>query len=164
MNRVDLLTAKLLDETLTDDEWAELEGLLAADAGAEESHRALLELEGVLRGLRTEFDLAARTIERVKEAQAEKTTRAVMAEIAMQSPPTWSGGRAEPARSRRRSWFVAAAVVAVAAGLVLGLWLGTREDETRPVDTQPRAGFRPAHAHFGLGGIAVSHWRCPAGA
>lgn len=143
MNRVDLLTAKLLDETLTDEEWAELEGLLAADARAEESHYSLLELEGVLRGLRTEFDLAARTIERVKEAQADKTTRAVMAEIAMQSPPTWSDRKSEPAaaRSRRRSWFVAAAVVAVAAGLVLALWLGTREDETRPVDTNPAPVF-----------------------
>ena len=110
MNRVDLLTAKLLDETLTDDEWAELEGLLAADAGAEESPRA----PGARRSLAWAADgVRSRGADhrRVKEATGRKDDPAVMAEIAMQSPPAWSGSRAEPARrggvrglSRRRLW------------------------------------------------------------
>ena len=46
MTRTDELTTKLLDGTLTDAEWAELEALLAADPAAEDDHLALLELEG----------------------------------------------------------------------------------------------------------------------
>jgi FecR protein/Anaphase-promoting complex subunit 4 WD40 domain/WD domain, G-beta repeat len=140
MTRTDELSAKLLDGTLTDVEWAELEALLALDPAAEDDHLALLELEGVLRGLRTGFDLAEPTLAKVQDAQAKKTARAVMAEIATHPAPAWSA-RPEPVPARRSRWrwaFAAAGLAAVAAGLVVGLWLGAgsvtppRNDDTPP--------------------------------
>ena len=46
-------------------------------------------------------------------------------------------------RKQRRLTIIGGAlfVLAVAAGLVLGLWLGTRNEETKPVDTNPAPVF-----------------------
>lgn len=140
MTQTDQLTGKLIDDTLTDAEWAELVALLASDPAAERAHLTLLELEGVLRGLRTEFDLAERTLAQVQAAQAEKTARAVMAEIATHPAPTWAD-RAAPRGRWRRSHFATAGLLAVAAGLLLGLWLGSREEELKPVENQPAPAF-----------------------
>ncbi|MBA4067883.1 MAG: hypothetical protein C0501_30120 [Isosphaera sp.] len=119
--RTDDLTDRLLDGTLTDAEWAELDALLAADPAAAADHLALLELEAALRGLRTEFDLSEPTLAKVREAQAEKTTRAVLAEISTGPAPDWAARR-----PRGAVWWRvgAAALVATAAGLLVGLWLG----------------------------------------
>ena len=57
MTRIDDLTGKLLDGTLSGAEGAELDGLLAADATTARDHLALLDLEAALRGLRTDLDL-----------------------------------------------------------------------------------------------------------
>ncbi len=127
MTRIDELTTRLLDGTLTDTEWSELELLLAADPAAADEYLALLELEAALRGLRTDFDLAEPTLAKVKEAQVEKTTQAVMAEIAAQPAPEWA---AKPEATPQlaftsRRWLFAAGLFAVAAGLAVGLWLGT---------------------------------------
>src|SRR5262245_10235814 len=134
MTRIDELTAKLLDGILTDAEWAELESLLAADPAAEDDHLALLELEGELRGLRTDFDLSEATLAQVKEAQEEKTTRAVMAEIATQATPSWAARSEQPSdhTRRRRFVFLAAGLLAIAAGVVVGLWLGAGSNDPRP--------------------------------
>jgi WD40 repeat protein len=126
MTRTDELTAKLLDGILTEAEWADLEALLGADPLAADDHLALLELEAVLRGELADFDLTAPTLAKVKEARAEKTTRAVMAGIATQPAPRWAGrARPESAPRSRRWLFAAAGLVAVAAGIAVGLWLGT---------------------------------------
>jgi WD40 repeat protein len=134
MSRTDELTGKLLDGTLTEAEWAELDLLLAADPVAAEAHIALLDLEGVLRGMleAVEVDLAAPTMAKVKEAQADKTTQAVMAEIATLPAPHWAGvAKPEriPVRSARRWLYAAAGMIAIAAGLLIGLWLGTRNPQ-----------------------------------
>ena len=130
MTRTAELTAKLLDGSLSDAEWAELDALVSADSLAENEHLALLELEAELRGLRTEFDLADATLAKVQEAQAERTADAVMAEIATGPAPAWAPRRAEPVAARpwRRGW-AAAALVACAAALLVGLWLGGKPQD-----------------------------------
>jgi len=116
MNRTDELTDRLIDGTLTDAEAVELEVLLAADTAAQARHLAAVRLELVLRGLRTEFDLAEPTVAKIEADRVERTTTAVMAEIA---------GRPIPGRraSHRRVWFAAAAA---AAAILVAVWVGLR--------------------------------------
>lgn len=137
MTRTDELTGKLLDGSLTDGEWAELDGLLSADPAAEAEHLALLDLEAVLRGLRTDFDLAEPTLAKVREVQAENTARAVLSEIATRPAPHWAAP-ATPAPSRRR-FVAAAALVACAAVLAVGVWLGNGTPSPPPTGEPPAA-------------------------
>src|SRR5262245_50596791 len=157
MNRCDELTAKLLDGTLTEPEWAELELLLAADPAAADGHLALLELEAVLRGERADFDLTEQTLEKVKDAQAEKTTHAVMAEIATRPAPQWAAHSesAPAAAPRSRRWvYGVAGLFAVAAGLVVGLWLGT-ESPKPPENTPLRPDASFARLTHTLGSVEL---------
>ncbi len=142
MNRTDELTGKLLDGTLTEAEWGELEGLLDTDPAAAADHLAFLELEAALRGLRTGFDLSEPTLAKVKEAQTEQTTRAVMAEIATQPAPHWAAKprTAESTRGSRRLLLGVGGIagfVALAAGLLVGLWLGAGTDSEHPPADDP---------------------------
>jgi FecR protein/WD domain, G-beta repeat len=138
MTRTDELTARLLDGTLSDAEWAELESLLAADPAAVNAHLALTELEAVLRGERAEFDLSEGTLAKVKVAQAEKTTQAVMAEIATHPAPQWAA-RPKPEPSSRRWLFAGSGLLVVAAAIFIGLWLANanlpqpRADDPSPI-------------------------------
>jgi hypothetical protein len=126
MTRIEELTIGILDGTgASEVEWLELEKLLASDPAALGEHLPLLELEGTLRGLRTEFDLSPAILERVREVQSEKTTRDVMAEIATLPAPAWAG-RTNAARVPRRWPYALAGLLAVAAALLLGIWLGER--------------------------------------
>ena len=90
MTRTAELTAKLLDDTLSEAECAELEALVAADPAAEAEHLALLELEVELRGLRTDLDVADATLAKIQDAQADRTADAVLAEIASGPAPASS--------------------------------------------------------------------------
>jgi ferric-dicitrate binding protein FerR (iron transport regulator)/DNA-binding beta-propeller fold protein YncE len=140
MTRTAQLTTKLLDGTLTEAEWAELEALVASDPRAEAEHLALLELEAELRGLRTDFDLADATLAKVQEAQAERTTQAVMTEIASAPPPMWARPAPAPAplpepRRRRAVW--AGGLIAFAAALLFALWLGGRNPVGPTPDSEP---------------------------
>lgn len=137
MTRTDELTARLLDGTLADAEWAELEALLAADPAAEATFFALLDLEAVLRGERTDLDLSEATVARVKNAQAEKTTRAVMAGIVTNPPPAWAARPGAAPPPNRRWLFTTGGFLAVAAGLLVGLWLGTGTPGPSRPDTGP---------------------------
>ena len=135
MTRITELTLRLLDHTLSDAEGAELDALIATDPDAEAEHLALLELEAELRGLRTGFDLSEATLARVQDLQTERTTDAVLAEIADRAPPTWAV-RSEPApvprvepRVQRRRWAGVVALTACAATIVLVVWLGTKPAE-----------------------------------
>ena len=130
MNPTDELSDRLIDATLTDAEAVELEALLAADPGAQARHLALVRLELVLRGLRTEFDLAGPTVAKLETDRVERTTVAVMAEIANRYRP----GR--PVR-RVRVWV---AFAALTASLFVAVWLGTRSpDMPRVPDDSPPA-------------------------
>jgi DNA-binding beta-propeller fold protein YncE len=125
MTRTAELTAKLLDAALSDQESAELEGLIASDPAAADEHLALLELEAELRGLLTDLDLADRTLARVREAQAARTADAVLTEIAQRPAPPWAKP-APSARPRRLRRNVLVAALAACAAALVGLWLGGR--------------------------------------
>ncbi len=133
MNRTDELTDRLIDGTLTDAEAVELESLLAADPTAQTRHLAAVRVELVLRGLRTEFDLAGPTVAKIESDRVERTTRAVMAELAHRPAP----GQRRSARLMR----VWAAFVALTAALLVAIWLGQRAPETPrlPDDPTPAA-------------------------
>jgi hypothetical protein len=154
MTRTDELTALLLDGLLSEAEWRELEAILAADPAAEGDHAALLDLEGVLRGLRTDFDLSESTLALVTAAQADKTAKAVLAEIAARPAPAWARSRpvAVPRASRR--WAAAlGGLAAVGAALIIGVWLGSRTADAPPAptmehDNRELAGAEPAAARL----------------
>jgi WD40 repeat protein len=131
MNRTDELTDRLIDGTLTDAEAVELEALLAADPAAQARHLAAVRLELVLRGLRTEFDLAGLTVARIEADRVARTTAAVMSQLAGRPAPG-------PSRLARRGW---AAVAALAAALLVAVWLGLRSPEvvTPPTNPSPAA-------------------------
>ncbi|MBM3983919.1 MAG: hypothetical protein FJ304_27355, partial [Planctomycetes bacterium] len=133
MNRTDELTDHLIDGTLTDAEAVELESFLATDSAAQSRHLAAVRLELVLRGLRTGFDIGAPTVAKIEADRVERTTRAVMAELAHRPAP-------DQRRSARlmRVW---AALVALTAALLVAIWLGQRTPETPrlPDDPSPAA-------------------------
>lgn len=116
MNRTDELTDRLIDGTLTDAEAVELCDRLETEPGARARHLAAVRLELVLRGLRSEFDFAGPTVARIESERAERTTAAVMAELATR--PTPAAGR--PAFRNPRLW---AALAALTAAVLVGVWL-----------------------------------------
>lgn len=128
MNRTDELTDRLIDGTLTDAEAVELEALLAADPAAQARHLAAVRLELTLRGLRTHFDIAGPTVTKIVTDRVERTTAAVMASLAQRPAP----GRSRPAH-RARVW---ATLAALAAALLVAVWLGLRAPDTFPVPNE----------------------------
>ena len=139
MNRTDELTDRLLDGTIKDAGAVELNALLEADPNAQARHLALVRLELVLRGLRTEFDLAGPTVAKIATERLERTTTAVMTELADRR-----AGAGRAARHPR----ILAAFAALAVALLLAVWLGTRAPNPAPhtphegaaVETPPRQG------------------------
>lgn len=119
MNRTDELTDKLIDGTLTDAEAIELHALLEAEPNAQVRHLALVRLELVLRGLRTEFGFAEPTVAKIQEQRVERTTDAVLTGLAEQPPPAW-----DRRHSRRR--FKLVALAALTAALLVGIWFASR--------------------------------------
>lgn len=128
MNRTDELTDRLIDGALTDAEAVELEALLAADPAAQARHLASVRLELVLRGLRTGFDLAGPTVAEIEADRVARTTAAVMTQLA--SRPT-------PERGRRRRAGAWVALAALAAALLVAVWLGLRSPEVAPRPSNP---------------------------
>ncbi len=119
MNRTDELTDKLIDGTLADAEAIELHALLEADPNAQVRHRALVRLELVLRGLRTEFGFAEPTVAKIQEQRVERTTDAVLTGLAEQPPPAWD-------RRHGRRRFKLVALAALTAALLVGIWFASR--------------------------------------
>jgi len=151
MTHADELTDRLLDGTLTDAEWLELESILAADPAARTDHFALLELEAELRGLRSELDLSEQTLAKVKAARAEKTAKAVLAEIASLPNPAWAAKpSAFPLSKRTTRWFFGlGGMVAIAAALLLGIWLGGQPAEPeKPLSKENLATVAPENARL----------------
>lgn len=126
MNRIDELTDRLTDGTLADAEAVELDAHLVADSAAQVRHLAAVRLELVLRGLRTDFDLAGATVTLIEASRVERTTAAVMAELATTPVP----GR--PTRRFRR-W----GAFATAATILVAVWVGLWSTAPLPI-------FRPA--------------------
>ncbi|QJX00954.1 FecR domain-containing protein [Frigoriglobus tundricola] len=132
MTRSAELTTKLLDGSLTDAEWAELDALVSSHPRAESEHLSLLEVEAELRGLRTGFDLTDRTLAAVRDEQTERTVSSVMDEIAHGPAPAWAAPLAAPplAHRPRHRWRIGAALFTAAAALLIGLWLGGNTADT----------------------------------
>ncbi|MFO0825460.1 MAG: hypothetical protein U0792_20460 [Gemmataceae bacterium] len=157
MNRTDELTDHLIDGTLTDAEAVELESLLATDPSAQARYLASVRLELVLRGLRTEFDLADPTVAKIEADRVERTTAVVMAELANRSAPVPTGS------GRSRGWLLWAAL---AASLFLAVWLGLRPPGAPNGSNEPRPDA-PEFARLitvsgsveivGPGGVATAH-------
>lgn len=124
MNHTDELTDRLIDGTLTDAEAVELESLLAADPAAQARHLAAVRLELALRGLRSVFDFAGSTVAKIEADRVERTTLAVMAELAHRPPP----GRRRVVRRVR----VGAVLAALAAAVLVAVWLGIQSPSPSP--------------------------------
>ncbi len=144
MNRTDEITDRLLGGSVTDAEAVELHALLEADPDALARHLALVRLELVLRGLRTEFDLAGPTVAKIAAERLARTTTAVMTELADRRARA-GGGRA--ARRPR----VPAAFAALAALLLLAVWLGTRDRTPGPQAPHEGAAVETPPRHRGPG-------------
>ena len=138
MNRTDTLTDRLIDGNLTDAEAIELESLLADDPAAQARHLAAVRLELMLRGLRAEFAFAEPTIAKIEADRVERTTTAVMAELASRPIP----GRPTPNLPawRYRMW---AAIGTLAAIVLVGVWFGLRPTGVPqgPIDPAPAPEF-----------------------
>jgi len=139
MTRVDELTLRLLDGSLTETEHAELEALCSADPAAARAHIGLLDLEAELRGGRKRLDVSPEVLERIQRAVDARIERGVMARVRSVPRPT----RARPAIARRgpvltprRS--LAAAVLLAAAGIAWLLTSGVERAPTpRPTSPAP---------------------------
>jgi len=119
MNRIDELAPKAADQSLTPTEAVELESLLASDPETVRIFVSMMDLEAALRGLRSGFDLCGETLERIHSLNAEHTEEAVLTRLATMPPAPWEG----QARMLRR-WRYAMASLAIAAGVLLAVWLG----------------------------------------
>jgi hypothetical protein len=119
MNRTDELTENLIDGTLTDADANELHSLMEADPNARGRHLALVRLELVLRGLRTEFGFAEATVARIQEDRVERTTEAVMTGLAEQPPPAWG-------RRSGRGRYRLMAISSLTAAMFIGIWIASR--------------------------------------
>ncbi len=86
MNRIEELTLKLVDGSLSLPEGIELEELLQASRENREAHLKLLKVEAALRGRRLELDLTASTLERVRREIAETVESRVMRELRSAGP------------------------------------------------------------------------------
>ncbi|HLF93053.1 MAG TPA: FecR family protein, partial [Planctomycetota bacterium] len=121
MNRVDELTLKLLDGTLTGEERMELERLVRDDAGAARAHAEMLDLVAAIRGEGPMADVAGRTLDRIHERITEKIEVGVMHQIRQRGKERASARRIVVPRRRNPVWMigVAAAVVIVAVAVAL---------------------------------------------
>src|SRR5579859_7250395 len=87
MTRIEELSLKLADESLSEVDALELEGLLAKNRRAREIHIKILDLEARLRAKRNNPDLAVRIMARLRHRIAESIARDVMAKIRTQPTP-----------------------------------------------------------------------------
>jgi uncharacterized protein YfaS (alpha-2-macroglobulin family) len=114
--RVEQLTFKMLDEPLAPDEAAELDQLLA-DPKAAKLHLALIQQEAVLRGGRSDFDITAAALEKVRRAHHATEQAARRDNAPSAQSRAWFAGKA--------FWGVlaAAATLIVAVTLPIAQWV-----------------------------------------
>lgn len=97
MNRPEELTLKLIDGVISDREYEELERVLKDDPKSRELHAALFDLEAALRSRREDFDVAAQTMDRVREAAAAQPSTPIDGQTGDFPTPM------VPAEARRRT-------------------------------------------------------------
>ncbi|MCK5804646.1 MAG: FecR domain-containing protein [Lentisphaeria bacterium] len=131
MSRIEELTFKWLDGTLSEEECEELERLLAEDPIAQAEHVACCDLEATLRSQAENFDISARTMVRIRSLACSD---AQPAPDTSSSPDPSAPTRAT--RSRTTAFWLrlaAALVVMSAVGLLLLKHLSP-EDPVGPAD------------------------------
>jgi len=117
MNRPEELTLKLIDGVISDREFDELDRLLKDDPEAQEVHAALFDLEAALRSRREDFNVAAQTMERVRQVvAAQPSSTPVDERIGAFPTPTIPGD----ARGRRTRRVLAALSIAVCVLIAVG--------------------------------------------
>lgn len=125
MTRLEELTLKLADLGLTAGEEAELKQLLAADTAASREYFALLDLEAVLRGCRTDLDLGSGIVRQIESERLKRIQRGVLSDI----QHNVEAKAASAARSRQSPhwgyWLNGG--VAAAAMIGIGLWLAFKQ-------------------------------------
>jgi hypothetical protein len=120
MTRIEELTLKLLDDSISDEEVDELEALVERDGPGVEDHFLLLEIEAALRGRSRCPDLRQPVVERLRAEMAVRTQQAVLRTIAKLPAPPWQAGpAATDPRGRRRLARAAWVLTAAAAVVVL---------------------------------------------
>lgn len=127
MDRLEELSARLLDGLLSSRESAELSTLMTADPAAQARYIALLRLEAALRGLGSAPNVVAATLEQVKRDSSADLERSVMQTIGTLPTPAWSQVTVADVsihRSRRTVFFAVAALLLLFASLG-GWWLRT---------------------------------------
>ncbi len=116
MNRIDELTDRLIDSTLSEAEASDLADLTTADPTALSRHLAMLNVEAALRGLRTDLDLGAEVVRAIEAERAGRAATNVMAEIADRPAPAWTR-HAE--RRWLKRWLIGASMT---AALIAFVW------------------------------------------
>jgi hypothetical protein len=139
VSRVDELTVRLLDGEATAEEVAELERLVAEDAGARRAALRLHQVEAALRGERRGIDVAAAVMEQIGRARSERVVRGVMKQVAAAQPP-WrqAAGAAPGSRRRRWLWPAAAAAVVLLGGAASAALLLLRPRAPHPAGESAR--------------------------
>ena len=130
MTRIDVLTLKLLDHSISEAESEELELLVERAGPGVNEHFLLLDIEALLRGQAPGPDVRTQVMERLEAELAAGTPREVLRTIAGLPAPAWKDRPVPAGRSRalatggRRAPGVRAAAVVVTGG-----WTG---DHPRP--------------------------------
>jgi len=125
MTRIDVLTLKLLDHSISEAESEELELLVERAGPGVNEHFLLLDIETLLRGQAPGPDVRPKVMDRLGAELAAGTPREVLRTIAGLPAPAWKDSPAPSSRPRR--WRVAAAGVLACAAtvVVLAVGLGT---------------------------------------
>ncbi|MBA4388993.1 MAG: hypothetical protein C0404_13510 [Verrucomicrobia bacterium] len=121
-DRITELVLKYADGTISEAEFAELQGILDSDEEATRACLRLLDIETVLRSNPEGLDLTEATLRRIREDVRSRIVDRSMSRIA--------AGKVSRPR-RHVPW---AAILTLAAGLVIaaGVWLGMERSATRP--------------------------------
>ena len=173
MTRVEELTNELADDTLSDEQARELQGLLAQSEQAREVHIRMLQIEAGLRARRQNLDLAPAIMAWLRARMAESITQGVMSEIRAQPMPkrgrhgalkTDSAGRAS--RLFRflfliggSRWSLKPGLLALAACVVLvaGVWFfGPTRGEPALAEVQG-AGLSVERAGLSIPAVIGAH-------
>jgi len=123
MNRVDELTLKLLDGTLSGDERLELERLVREDGAAASAHAEMLDLVASMRGEGPMVDAVGGTLNRIHERITEKIEVAVMHQIRQRGKERASARRIVAPRRRNPVWMIGVAAAVVIAVVAVALMI-----------------------------------------
>jgi hypothetical protein len=91
MNRLEELTFKVVDGSLTEAEFEELNRIIA-EAPSRDDHFELLRIESALRQRRANLDLRESTLERVRRDDITPLAVEVLRQIRAEAPPSWIAG------------------------------------------------------------------------